>query len=100
MWNNAEHLIAYFAVPSMGAVLHALNIRLFPQQLVYITARGQRGVIVDNTLAAPFSQLLPAHDAASRHRRPGREAMRELSPHRSIESFHDFYEPSTGAGDL
>src|SRR5688500_14902078 len=22
MWNNAEHLEAYFAIPSMGAVLH------------------------------------------------------------------------------
>ena len=22
MWNNAEHLVAYLAVPSMGAVLH------------------------------------------------------------------------------
>src|SRR5690606_11464126 len=51
MWNNAEHLIAYLAVPSMGAVLHALNIRLFPQQLIYITAHaGNEVVIVDNTL--------------------------------------------------
>src|SRR6202041_3910522 len=28
MWNNAEHLEAYLAIPSMGAVLHTLNIRL------------------------------------------------------------------------
>ena len=27
-WNNTEHLEAYFGVPSMGAVLHTLNIRL------------------------------------------------------------------------
>ena len=33
MWNNAEHLVAYLAVPSMGAVLHTLNLRLFPEQL-------------------------------------------------------------------
>src|SRR5689334_11972146 len=26
-WNTAEHLSAYFAIPSMGAVLHTLNIR-------------------------------------------------------------------------
>ncbi len=31
MWNNAEHLEAYLAVPSMGAVLHTLNLRLDPQ---------------------------------------------------------------------
>lgn len=30
MWNNNEHLTAYAAVPAMGAVLHALNIRPFP----------------------------------------------------------------------
>ncbi|HWP43948.1 MAG TPA: AMP-binding protein, partial [Blastocatellia bacterium] len=32
-WNNQEHLESYFAVPCMGAVLHTLNIRLFPDQL-------------------------------------------------------------------
>lgn len=59
MWNNAEHLVAYLAVPSMGAVLHALNIRLFPEQLVYVTRHGgSEVVIVDNTLAAPFARLL------------------------------------------
>src|SRR5882762_6599352 len=35
MWNNAEHLEAYLAVQSMGAVLHAINIRLFPEQMAY-----------------------------------------------------------------
>jgi len=59
MWNNAEHLTAYLAVPSMGAVLHALNIRLFPEQLIYVTTHGgSEVVIVDNTLAAPFAKLL------------------------------------------
>src|SRR5437870_3688633 len=29
-WNNQEHLEAYFAIPCMGAVLHTLNLRLFP----------------------------------------------------------------------
>lgn len=37
MWNNTEHLVTYFAVPSMGAVLHTLNIRLFPEQIAYVT---------------------------------------------------------------
>ena len=36
MFNNQEHLEAYLAVPSIGAVLHTLNVRLFPEQLVYI----------------------------------------------------------------
>src|SRR6266508_3694711 len=41
MWNNAEHLAAYLAVPSMGAVLHTLNLRLFPEQLIYVINHPQ-----------------------------------------------------------
>ncbi|MFZ5872371.1 MAG: long-chain fatty acid--CoA ligase [Actinomycetota bacterium] len=60
MWNNTEHLELYLAVPSMGAVLHALNIRLFPEQLVYVAGHAEdRVVVVDNTLAGPFARLLP-----------------------------------------
>jgi fatty-acyl-CoA synthase len=35
-WNTQRHLELYLAVPCMGAVLHTLNIRLFPDQLQYI----------------------------------------------------------------
>src|SRR5439155_23962597 len=35
-WNTARHLELYFAAPCTGRVLHTLNIRLFPEQLVYI----------------------------------------------------------------
>ncbi|KAJ1684238.1 hypothetical protein LUZ63_020531 [Rhynchospora breviuscula] len=50
-WNNAEHLEAYLAVPSMGAVLHTLNIRLFPEHLVYIANHAEdEVVIVDDSL--------------------------------------------------
>jgi fatty-acyl-CoA synthase len=67
MWNNAEHLVAYMAVPSMGAVLHALNIRLFPEQIIYVTNHAQNTVVVvDNSLAEPFSKLLP-HLLTLRH---------------------------------
>lgn len=67
MWNNEEHLELYLAVPSTGAVLHALNIRLFPEQLVYVANHAQdEVVVVDNTLAAPFAKLLP-HLKTVRH---------------------------------
>src|SRR5690606_25634396 len=45
-WNNAEHLMAYLAIPSMGAVLHTLNIRLFPEQLVYIANHAEDQVVI------------------------------------------------------
>ncbi|HEX4472343.1 MAG TPA: fatty acid--CoA ligase [Nocardioides sp.] len=60
MWNNAEHLEAYLAVPSMGAVLHTLNIRLFPEQLVYIANHAEdRVVIVDDSLVPLLAKDLP-----------------------------------------
>ncbi len=50
-WNNQEHLEAYFAAPCMGAVLHTLNIRLFPEQLVYVVNHAEdKVVIVDDSL--------------------------------------------------
>ncbi|MFI5839663.1 fatty acid--CoA ligase [Catenuloplanes sp. NPDC051500] len=61
MWNNAEHLIAYFAVPSMGAVLHTLNPRLFPDQLIYIANHaGDRVILVDDTLVPLLAAVLPS----------------------------------------
>ena len=60
MWNNNEHLVAYFAVPSMGAVLHTLNIRLFPDQVTYIANHAEdRVVLVDATLIPLLAQVLP-----------------------------------------
>jgi fatty-acyl-CoA synthase len=50
-WNTQEHLEAYLAVPSMGAVLHTLNLRLFPEQLTYIVNHAEdRVILVDATL--------------------------------------------------
>src|ERR1700749_4237520 len=60
MWNNAEHLAAYLAVPSMGAVLHTLNIRLFPEQMAYVANEAEdRFVIVDISLAKLLTPVLP-----------------------------------------
>ncbi|MGI5324794.1 long-chain fatty acid--CoA ligase [Actinomadura nitritigenes] len=60
MWNNTEHLEAYLAVPSMGAVLHTLNLRLFPDQLVYIANHAEDyAVIVDGSLIPLLAPVLP-----------------------------------------
>ncbi len=60
MWNNTEHLEAYLAVPSMGAVLHTLNLRLFPDQLVYIANHAEdHVVIVDGSLIPLLAGVLP-----------------------------------------
>jgi fatty-acyl-CoA synthase len=62
-WNNAEHLEAYLAVPAMGAVLHTLNIRLFPEQLTYIANHAEdQVVIVDGSLVPLLAPLLPTFE--------------------------------------
>ncbi|HYH58958.1 MAG TPA: long-chain fatty acid--CoA ligase [Thermoleophilaceae bacterium] len=50
-WNSQEHLEVYLAAPSMGAVLHTLNIRLAGDQLTYIANHAEdRIVFVDDSL--------------------------------------------------
>ena len=52
LWNNQAHLEAYLAVPAMGAVLHTLNLRLFPEQLAYIINHAEDQVIICNASIA------------------------------------------------
>ncbi|MEV6977699.1 long-chain fatty acid--CoA ligase [Kitasatospora sp. NPDC093806] len=60
MWNNAEHLEAYFAVPSMGAVLHTLNLRLPAHQLSFIVNHAaDRVIIVNGTVLPLLAAVLP-----------------------------------------
>jgi fatty-acyl-CoA synthase len=57
-WNNTEHLEAYFGVPSMGAVLHTLNIRLPGAQVAQIVNHAaDRIIIVDDTLIPLLSKI-------------------------------------------
>jgi fatty-acyl-CoA synthase len=53
-FNHQAHLDAYFAVPSMGAILHTLNLRLFPDQLAYIINHAGDSVILFDGVAAPL----------------------------------------------
>ena len=58
MWNNQAHMEAYVAVPCMGAVLHTLNIRLFPEQLAFIINDAEDlVVIVDSSLITAFEKV-------------------------------------------
>ncbi len=67
MWNNAEHLEAYLAIPSMGAILHTLNLRLAADQVGYI--RHARRATTPSSWSASliplFAQVLPLADTVS-----------------------------------
>lgn len=57
-WNSQEHLEAYFAISSMGAVMHTLNIRLFPEQLAFVINHAQdKVIIVDGTLVPLLAKV-------------------------------------------
>jgi fatty-acyl-CoA synthase len=67
LWNNAEHLEAYLAVPSMGAVLHTLNLRLDPAQIGYIANHaGDHVIITEPALVPLLAKVLP-HLTTVRH---------------------------------
>ncbi|MCA1831875.1 MAG: long-chain fatty acid--CoA ligase [Actinomycetota bacterium] len=66
-WNSARHLELYLAVPSMGAVLHTLNIRLHPEQVAWIANHAEDSVIfIDDSLLPAFEKVAPHVTTAKR----------------------------------
>jgi fatty-acyl-CoA synthase len=58
-WNNYRHVELYYAVPCMGAVLHALNLRLSPEQLAYIANdAGDSVIVVDEDLLPSLERFI------------------------------------------
>lgn len=58
LWNQREHLELYFAVPAMGAVIHTLNPRLFPDELAFIADDAKDNVlVVDESLLGVFESF-------------------------------------------
>src|SRR5215471_4700676 len=57
-WASQEHLEAYLAIPSMGAVLHTLNLRLHPDDLAYIVNdAADRVLIIDESLLPLYEKF-------------------------------------------
>jgi len=58
MWNGHRHVEMYHAVPSMGAVLHTLNIRLGERDLDYIINHAaDRIIVIDEDLLPLLEKL-------------------------------------------
>ena len=59
-WNGFRHFETYFAVSGMGAVLHTINPRLFPEQITYIVNHADdQYVFFDITFAALIDGIAP-----------------------------------------
>src|SRR5262245_54392676 len=57
-WASHQHLEAYLAIPSIGAVLHTLNLRLHHEELAYIVNDARdRVLILDESLIPLFEMF-------------------------------------------
>ncbi|TCJ14832.1 fatty-acid--CoA ligase [Rubrobacter taiwanensis] len=45
-WNHHRHFEAFFGIPASGGVLHALNMRLRPDDLAYIVEHAQDKIVI------------------------------------------------------
>lgn len=65
LWNQSEHFEMYLAVPAMGAVIHTLNPRLFPEELAFIVGDARdKVIVVDESLLEVFETFRAAADFA------------------------------------
>ena len=59
-WNGYRHFELYYAVSGMGAVIHTINPRLFPDQITYIVNHAEdRYCFFDLTFAPLVERLAP-----------------------------------------
>src|SRR3972149_5779096 len=63
-WNGYRHFELYFGVSGMGAVVHTVNPRLFPEQLVYIINHAEDKYVFFDLSFAPLVEKLAPQCAA------------------------------------
>ena len=57
-WNGYRHMELYYGVSGMGAVLHTVNPRLFPEQVDYIVNHAEDAYIFFDLTFAPLLEKL------------------------------------------
>ena len=57
-WNGYRHLELYYGVSGMGAVLHTINPRLFPEQITYIANHAEDSYLFFDLTFAPLIEKL------------------------------------------
>ncbi|HYM30522.1 MAG TPA: long-chain fatty acid--CoA ligase [Candidatus Cybelea sp.] len=57
-WNTHRHLEMFYGVSGMGAVLHTVNPRLFPDQLVYIINHAEDSYLFIDALTLPMAEQI------------------------------------------
>ncbi|WP_372759623.1 AMP-binding protein, partial [Litorivivens sp.] len=54
MWNHYAHLECYFAIPSIGAVIHTLNLRLHGDDIAYIANHAEDRILIIDDILLPL----------------------------------------------
>lgn len=57
-WNHHRHLEAYFAIPSIGAVLHTINLRLSKEHLIHIINHAEDKVLLIDVDLLPLIEQI------------------------------------------
>jgi fatty-acyl-CoA synthase len=57
-WDNHRYLECFFAVPMMGAVLHTINVRLSPEQILYTINHAEDDVILIHSDFMPIIEQI------------------------------------------
>lgn len=57
-WDSNRYLECYFAVPMIGAILHTVNVRLSPEQLLYTINHAEDDVILINSEFLPLLEAI------------------------------------------
>ena len=60
-WNGYRHLELYYGVTGSGRILHTVNPRLFPEQLIYILNHAEDGVVFFDPVFVPLVEQLAPH---------------------------------------
>ncbi|WP_417516504.1 3-(methylthio)propionyl-CoA ligase [Minwuia sp.] len=57
-WNTYRHFECYYGVSGLGAVLHTINPRLFPEQIVYIANHAEDRIIFTDLTFVPLLEKI------------------------------------------
>lgn len=60
-WNGYRHMELYYAVSGSGAIIHTINPRLFPEQLLYIINHAEDGIIFFDLTFTPLIEKIAPH---------------------------------------
>jgi len=97
-WNSQRHFELYLGVPSAGAVLHTINIRLFPEQVGYIVDHAaDRVIFVDDSLAPALAKLAPRLEGVRHFVVMGDGGDGGLGRHGEVHAYEELLEEA-GAG--